>query len=161
VSRNAVLGKAHRLGLAQRERKGGSTPRPRTPTRPPEPPTPTEPPSRQDPGPVPGPASEQPTRQPQVTSAPVEEVPPRSEGVTIMELREFMCRWPVGDPTTRTDCSASGLRDTGLSLTRPVPQVKAGSGSRPEPPTSRRWLPGAARLLAAALARRRPGPGGL
>ena len=48
VSRNAVLGKAHRLGLAQNERKGGSTPRPRTPTCPPEPPT-TEPPSRQDP----------------------------------------------------------------------------------------------------------------
>lgn len=21
-------------------------------------------------------------------------------GVTIMELREFMCRWPLGDPTT-------------------------------------------------------------
>ena len=27
-------------------------------------------------------------------------VAPRSEGVTIMELREFMCRWPLGDPTT-------------------------------------------------------------
>ena len=26
--------------------------------------------------------------------------PTRSEGVTIMELREAMCRWPLGDPTT-------------------------------------------------------------
>ena len=37
VSRNAVLGKAHRLGLAQSERKEGRTPRPRKPTRPLEP----------------------------------------------------------------------------------------------------------------------------
>src|SRR5215211_1213877 len=37
VSRNAVLGKAHRLGLAQGGRKGASTPRPRKPTRPLEP----------------------------------------------------------------------------------------------------------------------------
>src|SRR3954464_3485690 len=37
VSRNSVLGKAHRLGLAQGERKGASTPRPRKPTRPLEP----------------------------------------------------------------------------------------------------------------------------
>src|SRR3954452_15548324 len=33
LSRNAVLGKAHRLGLAQSGGKGGSTPRPRKPTR--------------------------------------------------------------------------------------------------------------------------------
>ena len=109
VSRNAVLGKAHRLGLAQNERKGGSTPRPRTPTCPPEPPT-TEPPSRQDPDPVPGPASEPPTRQPQVTAAPAEVVPLRSEGVTIMELREAMCRWPLGDPTTPRSGSAERVR---------------------------------------------------
>ena len=37
LTRNAVLGKAHRLGLAQSERKGASTPRPRKPTRPSEP----------------------------------------------------------------------------------------------------------------------------
>ena len=37
VSRNAVLGKAHRLGLAQGEGKVASTPRPRKPTHPPAP----------------------------------------------------------------------------------------------------------------------------
>jgi GcrA cell cycle regulator len=32
---------------------------------------------------------------------PIEDVViPMSEMVTIMELREGMCRWPVGDPTT-------------------------------------------------------------
>ena len=49
---------------------------------------------------MPGMARQQPTRQPEVTAAPVEVVAPRSDGVTIMELREFMCRWPLGDPTT-------------------------------------------------------------
>jgi GcrA cell cycle regulator len=35
-------------------------------------------------------------------STPLEQtdVVPRSEGVTIMELRESTCRWPLGDPTT-------------------------------------------------------------
>jgi len=35
VSRNAVLGKAHRLGLAQGESNMASSPHPRNPTRPP------------------------------------------------------------------------------------------------------------------------------
>jgi GcrA cell cycle regulator len=29
-----------------------------------------------------------------------EAVVPRLEGVTIMELREGVCRWPLGDPTS-------------------------------------------------------------
>jgi GcrA cell cycle regulator len=103
VSRNAVLGKAHRLGLAQSEGLGASSTRPRKPTRPPEPPSTSEPPGQQVPAPVPRTAktaNQQPTRQPEVTAAPVQVVVPRSEGVTIMELRESVCRWPLGDPTT-------------------------------------------------------------
>ena len=44
--------------------------------------------------------SEQPSRPPEVTAFPVEVVVPQSEGATIMELREGVCRWPLGDPTT-------------------------------------------------------------
>jgi len=45
-------------------------------------------------------ANQQPATQPEVTAVPVEVVAPQSQGVTIMELREGMCRWPLGDPTT-------------------------------------------------------------
>jgi GcrA cell cycle regulator len=100
VSRNAVISKAHRLGLVHGTAKVASTPRTQKPSRPPEPPAPTEPPAQQDPAPVPRTASERPARQPEVIAAPVQVVVPPPEGVTIMELREFMCRWPLGDPTT-------------------------------------------------------------
>ena len=99
VSRNAVLGKAHRLGLAQSKGMEGSTARPRKPP-PPEPPAQAEPPAHQDPAPLPRTACEQPTRQPEVTTISAEVDAPRLHGVTIMELREAMCRWPLGDPTT-------------------------------------------------------------
>jgi GcrA cell cycle regulator len=43
-----------------------------------------------------------------------EVVVPLSERVTIMELRESMCRWPLGDPTT-PDFRFCGARSiTGL-----------------------------------------------
>jgi len=100
VTRNAVISKAHRLGLAHGTAKAASTPRTQKPSRPPEPPAPTESPAQQDPAPVPRTASERPARQPEVIAAPVQVVVPPPEGVTIMELREFMCRWPLGDPTT-------------------------------------------------------------
>src|SRR4051812_18834967 len=93
VSRNAVISKANRLGLAHGSAKEKSTPRTRKPSGPPEPPQQAETPAQQDPASVPGTASEQPTRQPEVTVAQAEVVVPPSMGVTIMELREFMCRW--------------------------------------------------------------------
>jgi len=45
-------------------------------------------------------ANQQPATQLEVTAVSVEVVAPQPEGVTIMELREGMCRWPLGDPTT-------------------------------------------------------------
>ena len=44
VSRNAVISKAHRLGLVHGTAKAASTPRTRKPSRPPEPPSISEPP---------------------------------------------------------------------------------------------------------------------
>ena len=99
VSRNSVLGKAHRLGLAQGERKVASSPRPRKPPHSPDPAPAAEPPpqSKPDPAPMmsdrpPAEAAELPRRD--------EAIVPQSHGVTIMELREGVCRWPLGDPTT-------------------------------------------------------------
>ena len=103
VSRNAVIGKVHRLGLAGRakagEADGGVRPRKggsvdgaaaapeaeeiiMVPDR-------VEAAAKEVAGAAPPPA---PVRE--------EVVVPLSERVTIMELRESMCRWPLGDPTS-------------------------------------------------------------
>ena len=100
ITRNAVIGKVHRLGLSGRA-KGGTpqTPRPRTkPARSPAP--------RPAPRPVAhgNVAVAAAAHQPEPAPAPYVEaedvVVPLSERVTIMDLRESMCRWPLGDPTT-------------------------------------------------------------
>ena len=97
VSRNAVLGKAHRLGLAQGESNMASSPHPRNPTRPPA--SAVEPPLQNDPHPAPMMSNQPPVKAAELPRR-EEVVVPRSEGVTIMELRESVCRWPLGDPTT-------------------------------------------------------------
>jgi GcrA cell cycle regulator len=99
VSRNSVLGKAHRLGLAQGERKGASMPRPRNPPHSPDPAPAAEPPPQNKPDPAPM-MSDRPPAEAAELPHRDEAVVPRSEGVTIMELREGVCRWPLGDPTT-------------------------------------------------------------
>src|SRR6187200_2613900 len=73
VSRHAVLGKAHRLGLAQSTSKGGSTPRPRK-LRPPEPAPGSETFIPQDPSPASMIATPQP-------AAPPTPLPPREGAV--------------------------------------------------------------------------------
>jgi GcrA cell cycle regulator len=110
VSRNAVLGKAHRLGLAQGERKVASSPRSRKPTRPPDPPPVVELTPPDQPVPAEPPPQNNPVLAPMTPNQPSAEaaelrrrdeaVVPRLEGVTIMELREGVCRWPLGDPTS-------------------------------------------------------------
>jgi GcrA cell cycle regulator len=100
VTRNAVIGKVHRLGLSGR---GKTNPAPQARPRKPAPvaaPRPVATPAAASPRPV------TPIAQAfQQASYPVEEAPngavdlPESQHVTIMELRESMCRWPIGDPT--------------------------------------------------------------
>ncbi|KAF2992059.1 GcrA cell cycle regulator [Methylocystis sp. MJC1] len=105
ITRNAVIGKIHRLGLAERA-KTANAPRPRAAKAAP----------RQ--AAVSAPAASAPrvgghavlgnvalafTPETVVVArvTPNEEVViPMSERVTLMELRESMCRWPMGDPTT-------------------------------------------------------------
>ncbi|WP_112663819.1 GcrA family cell cycle regulator [Microvirga flavescens] len=104
VTRNAVIGKVHRLGLSGRTKTAkpatnGATARPRKTTRAPSAPTPIAAPVRSNV--VIAPIATV------VSASPEIELPvmdddvglPTSERVTIMELRESMCRWPMGDPT--------------------------------------------------------------
>ncbi|MDP4022659.1 GcrA family cell cycle regulator [Methylobacterium sp. NEAU 140] len=115
VTRNAVIGKVHRLGLAGRARPGEDAPIASAKiaeietaiavveTQAPEPvailshrPAPEFPP------PAAAPAAAEPL------------AIPLSQRVTIMDLRESMCRWPMGDPTT-PDFRFCGARSiTGL-----------------------------------------------
>jgi GcrA cell cycle regulator len=101
VTRNAVIGKVHRLGLSGRGKAAAAAAapqRPRKATRAPSAPAPlAQAESRPE-------AVSAPTPQPQVVEAEVEDAHeevalPMSERVTIMDLRESMCRWPMGDPT--------------------------------------------------------------
>ena len=100
VTRSAVLGKCHRLGLARKASTKVSSPRLQQASRPLDPPATAE--SAMEPGPKPvtNTATHQPAEQLRGHSRPVEAGPLGSKGLTIMELREGTCRWPLGDPTT-------------------------------------------------------------
>lgn len=78
ISRNAVIGKAHRLNLS-----GRPSPIKRKPSGVSERPRPT---------PVMAP-------KPKIVAPEPEPVPPAG-GATILSLTERMCRWPIGDPRT-------------------------------------------------------------
>ncbi len=97
ITRNAVIGKVHRLGLSGRVKASApSVPRVRTkPLRPMAP--------RHSAPMVRGNTALAVKSLPAevVEPEPLEDVViPISERVTITELKEAMCRWPLGDPTT-------------------------------------------------------------
>jgi GcrA cell cycle regulator len=100
VTRNAVIGKVHRLGLSGRakDKAASAAPqRPRKASRTPSAPAPIAPQPHINV--VTAPIPLQPvTEEPEVL-AEDEMAVPMSERVTIMDLRESMCRWPMGDPT--------------------------------------------------------------
>ena len=103
VTRNAVIGKVHRLGLSGRGKPSGTgKPRPRKVVpRAPSAPTSFDALRRRTAtalAPARAPLAE---AEVAYQPLPVEEVViPMSERVTIMELRDSMCRWPLGDPST-------------------------------------------------------------
>jgi GcrA cell cycle regulator len=102
VTRNAVIGKVHRLGLSGRGKaKTASTAqRPRKITRAPSAPSPLAPAGRNT-NVVLAPVAVAPPTEPEPDLPAIDDdiVVPMSERVTIMDLRESMCRWPMGDPT--------------------------------------------------------------
>jgi len=125
VTRNAVIGKVHRLGLSGRAKTPtAGTPRPATPRK-----APTRSPSHPM-GNGQGASQASMTRganalapqyapeidaEAEQTPAPSEDVViPFSERVTIMDLREYMCRWPMGDPTTPEFRFCGGRSLTGM-----------------------------------------------
>ncbi len=109
VSRNAVIGKVHRLGLAGRAKeKGSSAPRPRKRQNTAAPTAPRKSSAPRPAFPKPAPVRNVSLNPDDPTEA-VEIVDhrhfdaaamPQCERVTIMELRDSMCRWPLGDPLT-------------------------------------------------------------
>lgn len=125
VTRNAVIGKVHRLGLSGRAKNppsGSGAPRA----------APTRKPSERSAGHGGnGHASGggmtrganalahhyAPNPEARVQAAPAlseDVVVPFSERVTMMELREYMCRWPMGDPTTPEFRFCGGRSATGM-----------------------------------------------
>jgi GcrA cell cycle regulator len=99
ITRNAVIGKVHRLGLSGRVKSPAPAPvRIRAKARPDDgSQTPSAPVSH---GNLALAAEIRPAAAPAPRSAKEDVVIPMSERVSIMELRESMCRWPLGDPAS-------------------------------------------------------------
>lgn len=162
VTRNAVIGKVHRLGLSNRNGGGGSggqsaeakpepaaeTPKAATPTKPtpaPEPAAAAAPePEVEAPQPV-SPARRQiiPAGQPLPPQpsaneispealASVREVEKRALKLTLMELTERTCKWPIGDPAT------DDFWFCGLPVQQGKPYCEAHVGVAFQPMSSRR-----------------------
>jgi GcrA cell cycle regulator len=105
LTRNAVIGKVHRLGLADRAKPSSSAPpRPRTSpqqgVRRAAPPRATAPVAPRVVGGATALAIAQRTEIEAELEAYESVVLPMSLRVTIVELKEAMCRWPLGDPTS-------------------------------------------------------------
>ncbi|MDA7423713.1 GcrA family cell cycle regulator [Thalassococcus lentus] len=125
VTRNAVIGKVHRLGLSNRAGGGGSSKadakpkaeaKPKAKAQPKQPAAAPQP--KTEPAVKPVPASASPARKqiipagqplpPQPSAneispealAKVNEVEKKAKKISLMELTERTCKWPVGDPAT-------------------------------------------------------------
>ena len=106
ITRNAVIGKVHRLGLSGRVKAPTSAP----------------PREREARTPTPKPAMPAVHGNLALKAMPGDAIVPKSvgevvipfaENVTMMELRETMCRWPVGDPSSPDFRFCGGKRNGG------------------------------------------------
>lgn len=131
VTRNAVIGKVHRLGLSNRNAGGAAAaapaaapepkaaPKPKAEAKPKPAPKPEPAPAAAAPAPEPRPvpvttparkaiipAGQPLPPQPSANEIPAEalakvnEVEKKAKKLTLMELTERTCKWPVGDPAT-------------------------------------------------------------
>ena len=104
VTRNAVIGKVHRLGMSGRVK--APTTMPAGARRPSKPSADTSRQPLQRPSAMPMRGNlavalqSRPMPLPQPYRSTGDNVVPMADNVTIMELRESMCRWPVGDPSS-------------------------------------------------------------
>ena len=101
ITRNAVIGKVHRLGLSGRVKAPSqNSPRQRAPKQHSHRTAPSRPQGPRTHGA--NALAYAPRAEMQPIERPIEDVViPMSERVTIMELKEAMCRWPLGDPATQ------------------------------------------------------------
>ena len=113
ITRNAVIGKVHRLGLSGRVKTMSSAPsRPRVQ----QPRAPRNPAPRRPSNGVIGSNAIAFNFRPAPAPKPIEDVVvPMCEPVTIMELKEAMCRWPLGDPATPEFRYCGGKSDIGVT----------------------------------------------
>jgi len=110
ITRNAVIGKVHRLGLSGRAKSpSSSTPRPRKPR------------THSHMLRVPRPAMRGNTALAQAFEVEVENDPvaydnvvPMSQRLTLLELNEATCHWPVGDPSSPEFFFCGGKALSGL-----------------------------------------------
>ncbi|GGL70324.1 GcrA family cell cycle regulator [Wenxinia marina] len=159
VTRNAVIGKVHRLGLSNRvggapEPAAAAAPRPAAPA--PEKPAPRpaaaedapapELAEKKDPEPIPMsparkaiiPAGQPLPPQPSANEispealAKVTEIEKQAKKLTLMELTERTCKWPVGDPATEN------FWFCGLPVQQGKPYCEAHVGVAFQPMSSRR-----------------------
>ncbi len=118
VTRNAVIGKVHRLGLSNRSGGGGSTKaaaKEKAPAKPKAAEKPKAAPAEPAPAAAPKPivrpklvvtAGQPLPPQPSANEispealASVREVEKKAKKLSVMELTERTCKWPVGDPAT-------------------------------------------------------------
>lgn len=111
VSRNAVIGKVHRLNLPGRVKAGGNTAQPRTQKRPTASPRPstfnarsTAAPQSAAARPITRAAGSAASRDEieigpvETVAAPTSGVVPMARRLALTELTERTCKWPVGDP---------------------------------------------------------------
>ena len=106
VTRNAVIGKVHRLGLSGRATPSRPARRTVKPSRP-RTPAATTAPARAVARPAP-------SAPPAASPAPVEPaVLPSGEFATVLTLRESMCKWPIGDPSQSEFRFCGRKADTG------------------------------------------------
>jgi GcrA cell cycle regulator len=169
VTRNAVIGKVHRLGLSNRTGGGGTTPAPQAkpapeaelrpaaakPARKEEPKT-AAPAQPERPAPVasedppPRPSNVTPLRKPIVPAgqplppqpsaneispealAKVHEVEKTAKRISLMELTERTCKWPIGDPATQD------FYFCGLPVQQGKPYCEAHVGVAFQPMSARR-----------------------
>jgi GcrA cell cycle regulator len=159
VTRNAVIGKVHRLGLSNRSGGGGSTakadakakpeakakPAPKAAKKPADPAPKPAPEPKIEARPAPTPARKQiiPAGQPlppqpsaneidPAALAKVSEIEKKAKKLTLMELTERTCKWPVGDPATED------FWFCGLPVQQGKPYCEAHVGVAFQPMSSRR-----------------------
>ncbi len=159
VTRNAVIGKVHRLGLSNRSGGGGTSapskpaaakeaaapkaaaaPKPAPETKAAEPaPTPAPRPNNVTPLRKPiAPAGQPLPPQPSANEispealAKVNEVEKHAKRISLMELTERVCKWPIGDPATED------FYFCGLPVQQGKPYCDAHVGVAFQPMSSRR-----------------------